>query len=73
MKSSDDILSILLKHPFFRNPNNYYIRRITLIKYLKKKGFNVSSNNFSDELDKVILSIRGVNRAGIDGYSFKKE
>ncbi len=73
MNSNDDMLSILLKHPFFRNPNHYYVRRITLIKYLKKKGFHVSGNNFSEELDKVLLGIHGVSRAGIDGYSFKKE
>ncbi len=73
MYSNEDILSVIIKHPFFRNPNNYYVRRITLIKYLKKKGFDVSGEKFSDELDKIILNIDGVNRAGIDGYSFKKD
>ncbi len=73
MNSKDNILPIILKHPFFRNPNNYYVRRITLIKYLKKKGVDVSAETFSDELDNVLINIDGVNRAGIDGYSFKKD
>ncbi len=73
MNSNEDILSIILKHPFFRNPNNYYVRRITIIKYLKKKGVDISDKTFSDRVDSILMNIKGVSRAGLDGYSFKKE
>ncbi len=73
MSLENDIMTLVLKHPFFRNPNNYYIRRITLIKFLKKKGIDVNTENFSEEFDLIMRKIPGVSKASLDGYSYKKD
>ncbi len=68
----DELKSLIEKHPFFKNPNNYYIRLITVMKYLKKKGVDISLPDMDILVDEVILSIDGVKKRGYGQYSRTK-
>jgi len=58
------------KHPYFKNPNSYFIRMITIMKYLKKKGLDVNIPDVDLLVEEIILEIDGVTKIG-DGR-FKK-
>jgi len=66
------IKNIIEKHPFFKNPNNYHIRLITIMKYLDKKGINVATKDIDLIVDEIILSIKGIRKIGEDRYALKK-
>lgn len=66
------IRELILKHPFFKNPNHYYIRLITIMKYLKKKGLDVRIRDIDLVVDEIITSIEGVKKIGEDRYALKK-
>ncbi len=59
------------KHPYFKNPCNYPIRLITIMKYLKKKGINIHYTDIDLIVDKLIQEIEGVKKIG-DGMYLKK-
>ncbi len=63
-------LKILIeKHPFFKNPNNYHIRLITVMKYLKKKGIDINIPDMDLLVDEIIQTIAGVKKRGYGQYS----
>jgi len=64
-----EIRTIIEKHPFFKNPNNYHIRQITIMKYLKKKGVDISIPDMDLLVDEIIVSIEGVKKRGYGQYS----
>ncbi len=64
-----EVKCIIERHPFFKNPNNYYIRLITVMKYLKKKGIDISLPDMDILVDEIILSIDGVKKRGYGQYS----
>ena len=66
------IRSLILKHPFFKNPNNYHIRLITIMKYLRKKGIDVRIKDIDLVVDEIIMTIEGVKKHGQDRYALKK-
>ncbi len=68
----DELKTLIERHPFFKNPNNYYIRLITIMKYLKKKGVDISLPDMDILVDEVILSIDGVKKRGYGQYSRMK-
>lgn len=68
----EQIKDLILKHPFFRNPNHYHIRMITIMKYLKKKNVDVEDEVLLKSLDKILLSIDGVKKDIMQRYSYKK-
>ncbi len=68
----EHLKSLIEKHPFFKNPNNYYIRLVTIMKYLKKKGVDISLDDMDLVVDEVILSIDGVKKRGYGQYSRHK-
>ncbi|TCO80071.1 hypothetical protein [Marinisporobacter balticus] len=59
------------KHPYFKNPCDYPIRLVTIMKYLKKKGVNIHYKDMDLIVDKLIQAIDGVKKVG-DGMYFKK-
>lgn len=65
----NEVRSLIEKHPFFKNPNNYSIRLITIMKYLKKKGINISIPDMDLLVDEVIMTIDGVKKVGYGKYS----
>ncbi len=59
------------KHPYFKNPCDYPIRLITIMKYLKKKGVDISYKDMDLIVDRLIQEIDGVEKIG-DRMYFKK-
>ncbi|BEP29699.1 hypothetical protein [Helicovermis profundi] len=68
----EEVKKLIEKHPYFKNPNSYSIRLITIMKYLKKKNVNVSLLDIDLLVEKIILSIDGVVKEGYGKYSRKK-
>jgi hydroxymethylpyrimidine pyrophosphatase-like HAD family hydrolase len=66
------IKTLIQKHPFFKNPNNYHIRLITIMKYLKKKGVDTAVEDLDLIVDEIIQEIPGVVKKGYGRYSRKK-
>ncbi|KXG74341.1 hypothetical protein [Thermotalea metallivorans] len=59
------------KHPYFKNPCDYPIRLITIMKYLKKKGFDTHYKDMDLIVDRLIQEIDGVKKVG-EGMYLKK-
>ncbi|MCT4621172.1 MAG: hypothetical protein N4A62_17510 [Marinisporobacter sp.] len=59
------------RHPYFKNPCDYPIRLVTIMKYLKKKGVNIKYQDMDLIVDQLIQEIDGVKKVG-DGMYFKK-
>lgn len=59
------------KHPYFKNPCDYPIRLVTIMKYLKKKGVDTTYKDIDLIVDKLIQEIEGVKKIG-DGMYIKK-
>lgn len=68
----DEVKNLIEKHPFFKNPNNYHIRLITIMKYLKKKGIDISIPDMDLLVDEIIQSIDGVTKKGYGQYARAK-
>ncbi len=56
------------KHPYFKNPCNYHIRLLTVMKYLKKKGIDINIKDFDLVVDEIIQEIDGVKKIGEGKY-----
>lgn len=65
----DSIKALIEKHPFFKNPNNYHIRLITIMKYLKKKGIDINMPDMDLLVDEIIQTIDGVRKKGYGQYA----
>ena len=70
--NKDEIKKLIEKHPYFKNPNSYSIRLITIMKFLKKKSVNVSLPDIDLLVEEIILSIDGVIKDGYGKYLRKK-
>lgn len=68
----DEIRQLIEKHPYFKNPNNYHIRLITIMKYLKKKGVNILIPDIDLLVHDIIMEIQGVTKVGDGRYNRKK-
>ncbi len=68
----EEIKGLIEKHPYFKNPCNYHIRIITIMKYLKKKGIDISIPDIDLLVEEVILTIDGVKSTGDGRYTKKK-
>jgi hypothetical protein len=66
------IKHLIEKHPYFKNPSTYHIRLITIMKYLKKKGIDITINDFDLLVDEIIMSIEGVEKISYGKYSRKR-
>ena len=66
------IKHLIEKHPYFKNPSTYHIRLITIMKYLKKKGIDITINDFDLLVDEIIMSIDGVEKISYGKYSRKR-
>lgn len=69
----DHIKKLIAKHPFFKNPNTYHIRLITIMKYIKKKGIDISIADMDLLVDEIIQSIDGVKKIADGKYSRRKK
>lgn len=68
----DEIRHLIEKHPYFKNPCNYHIRLITIMKYLKKKGIDIRIPDIDLLVEDIILNIQGVKKVGDGRYKRKK-
>lgn len=68
----DSIKRKVEKHPYFKNPCNYPIRLVTIMKYLKKKGVNTSYKDMDLIVDRLIQEMDGVKKVG-DGMYLKNK
>ena len=68
----EKIRKLILAHPFFKNPNNYHIRLITIMKFLKRKGLDVRVKDIDLYVEEIILSIPNVKKIGDEKYSYRK-
>ncbi len=59
-----DILKQIAKHPYFKNPGDYPIRLLTILKYLKKKGFNMQYKDIDIYIDQLVQKLDGVKKVG---------
>ncbi|RKD27585.1 hypothetical protein SAMN02745883_00506 [Caminicella sporogenes DSM 14501] len=64
----EKIKKYIEKHPYFKNPCNYHIRLLTIMKYLKKKGFNINIKDMDLIVDEIIQEIDGVKKVGEGRY-----
>ncbi len=68
----DKMLSQIEKHPYFKNPCDYPVRLITVLKYLKAKGYNMNYKDIDIYVDKLIQKIDGVRKVGRGLYQKTK-
>lgn len=68
----EEVKCLVEKHPFFKNPNTYHIRLITIMKYLEKKGIDININDIDILIDEIIQTIDGVKKIGYDKYARTK-
>lgn len=71
-QKKSEIEQLILKHPYFKNPCNYHIRLITIMKYLKRKGINTAIKDFDLIVDDIIAGIDGVHRLEYGRYYRKR-
>lgn len=64
----EKIKKYIEKHPYFKNPCNYHIRLLTIMKYLKKKGVNINIKDMDLIVDEIIQEIDGVIKVGEGRY-----
>ena len=60
----EKILRQIEKHPYFKNPCDYPIRLITILKYLKRKGYNMNYADIDIYIDKLLQRMDGVKKVG---------
>jgi prophage maintenance system killer protein len=68
----EHIQKLIEKHPFFKNPNSYHIRLITIMKYLKKKGVDINIPDIDLLVDEIIQRIDGVKKVADGKFSRNK-
>lgn len=69
----DELKKLIEKHPYFKNPNSYHIRMITIMKYLKKKHVDVTIPDLDLLVDEIIQSIDGVKKVADGKYKRKSK
>lgn len=67
------VKKLIEKHPYFKNPNSYGIRMITIMKYLKKKHMDVTIPDFDLLVDEIIQTIDGVTKVADGKYKRKSK
>jgi|GEM_PF-3174722 len=68
----EKMLSQIEKHPYFKNPCDYPVRLLTVLKYLKSKGYNMNYKDIDIYVDKLIQKIDGVKKVGRGLYQKTK-
>lgn len=67
----DQIIETILKHPYFKNPSDYPIRLITILKYLKSRGFNMHYVDVDEYIDHLLQGMDNVKKVGRGLYMCK--
>ncbi len=72
VKDKEEIVSLIKKHPYFKNPCNYHIRLVTIMKYLKRKDVDINLPDADLIIDDLIASLDGVERLEYGRYYRRK-
>lgn len=72
LPDDEKFMAAIEKHPYFKNPCDYPIRLITILKYLKNRGFNMNYTDIDIYVDKIIQKMDGVKKVGRGLYLYKK-
>lgn len=67
----EQIIDTILRHPYFKNPGDYPIRLITILKYLKSKGFNMNYVDVDEYIDHLLQGMDNVKKVGRGLYMCK--
>ncbi len=67
-----EISCLIKKHPYFKNPCNYQIRLVAIMKYLKRKDVDISLPDADLIIDQLISQIDGVERLEYGRYIRRK-
>lgn len=70
-KDDEELKSLILKHPYFKNPCKFPIRLISIMKYLQKKGVDIKEKDIDLRIDDLIASINEVERLEFGRYRAK--
>ena len=54
----------IAKHPYFKNPCDYPIRLLTILKYLKHRGFHMNYADIDVYVDNIVQKMDGVKKVG---------
>ncbi len=71
-EDKEEIVSLIKKHPYFKNPCNYHIRLVTIMKYLKRKDVDINLPDADLVIDDLIASLDGVERLEYGRYYRRK-
>ncbi len=58
------IEELIAKHPYFKNPCDYPIRLLTILKYLKRKGISMHYADIDVYVDNLLQKMEGVKKVG---------
>lgn len=64
---NEELRELILKHPYFKNPCKHPIRIISIMKYLKKKGYAYTPG-LENRVDSILASLDGVKRIEFGRY-----
>jgi len=70
--NKENIKKLIEGHPYFKNPNDYGIRLVTIMKYLKKKGVDVSLPDIDILIDEIVKSCDNVTSSEFGKYEKDK-
>lgn len=66
--NKNHIKKLIESHPYFKNPNDYGIRLVTIMKYLRKKGVDVSIPDIDILVDEIVKSCDNVESIEFGKY-----
>ena len=72
LPNKKEIEEVILNHPYFRNPCDYPLRLLTILKYLKRKGLNVSYTDIDLYVDSIMSGMDEVRKVGRGLYMCSK-
>lgn len=64
LPNREEIVDALEKHPYFKTPGDYPIRLLTIMKYLKKKGFDLNYADMDLYIENILQEMDGVKKVG---------
>ncbi|MGI6205771.1 MAG: hypothetical protein ACOYJI_03950 [Anaerovoracaceae bacterium] len=60
----NEIETVIRNHPYFKNPCDYPIRLLTILKYLRRKGVNINYADIDLYVDSILSNMSGVKKVG---------
>lgn len=71
LPDAEQLEKAILQHPYFKNPCDYPIRLLTILKYLKRKGFDMNYSDIDLYIDRLLQKMEAVRKVGRGLYMHK--